>query len=122
MATKACKKCKSQVPERAKFCNICGNDTFEEATKCPFCSFTLPNPNIKFCPSCGKRISSKPTLARVIRAPDGELHRCGICKLKIQNDLTVCPSCLNPYHFPHLANWIVEKKECPMCRTELRFA
>jgi uncharacterized paraquat-inducible protein A len=56
-----------------------------------------------------------------IIAPDGEKHSCGICRQKIDNDLVFCPNCTNTFHFPHLANWILEKNECPMCKTKLVF-
>ncbi len=122
MSTKTCTKCSSSVPIQANFCNICGNNSFNEGLRCDYCKKSLPSKNPKFCPSCGKRIGEGVIKMKLILAPDGKEHACGICRQNIGADLVFCPSCINPFHFPHLANWILEKQECPICKTKLVFA
>lgn len=119
---KICINCDAEVPNRAKFCNQCGQREFSNGDKCKFCSSLLPDKSsIKFCPNCGKRISTKQTKVRLIVAPEGTKHKCGICLLEINQDLTFCPSCIHSFHFSHIANWILEKNQCPICKTKLEF-
>jgi hypothetical protein len=30
-----------------------------------------------------------------------------------------CPRCVNPFHYDHLAAWLLTEKACPVCREEL---
>ena len=118
--TKNCKSCGSQVPENARFCNKCGKSEFAESQKCPQCGYGIANKDkVKFCPKCGKRLNKGRSSHKTIIAPDGEVHRCNICLQDVADGFTVCPSCLNCFHFAHLANWIIEKNECPVCKTKL---
>ncbi len=116
------------MPKNSKFCNKCRSSSFINSNKnlkinsknCPKCNEKLPNPNVNFCPICGTKLNVKAKIKmKQIHAKNGELHNCNICIQKIKFDLVVCPSCLNPYHFNHLANWIIKKKECPICKVKL---
>lgn len=121
LETKLCSNCQAQVPVKAKFCNKCGKREFAKTENCPKCNYAIPNADkVKFCPKCGKRIKSGKSKQKVIVAPNGEIHRCNICLRDVTEDFTVCPSCINCFHFAHLANWIIEKSECPVCKTELK--
>ncbi|MHA2028006.1 MAG: double zinc ribbon domain-containing protein [Candidatus Kariarchaeaceae archaeon] len=120
MESKSCEKCNAIVPLNAKFCNKCGNSSFIQPENCPSCDYTIPNPNkVKFCPKCGKRIKEGRSQRKQIIAVDGEVHKCYICLRDVEKDFSVCPSCLNCFHFAHLANWIIEKGECPVCKIKL---
>lgn len=122
--TKMCSKCKTEVSFKAKFCNMCGNNKFNTSKTCKYCDVPFPskNPNPKFCPNCGKRIGEGSIKMKTILSPDGDKQKCAICLQEIDIDLVFCPNCANTYHFPHLANWILEKEACPMCKTKLVFA
>lgn len=119
MDTKTCKKCRARVPINARFCNQCRHSDFYESIACTSCGTNIPY-GINFCPSCGKKLnlSAKIKMKRV-HAKNGNLHNCNICIQKIKYDLVVCPSCLNAFHFNHLANWILQSNSCPVCKVEL---
>lgn len=122
--SKQCKSCFAQVPEKAKFCSRCGEPVAEDPelkNRCPKCMRVL-KPEAKFCPSCGTRIKSAGfAKMRHLYAPEGERHKCTICSQEIDIDLIFCPSCVNPFHYSHLVNWLLKEKKCPVCRTKLEF-
>jgi hypothetical protein len=47
--------------------------------------------------------------------------RCNVCYLPIHDERTMinCPRCVNPFHYDHLAAWLLTEKACPVCREEL---
>ncbi len=121
--TKICDKCKNEVPETARFCNKCRHTGFTKAIKCS-CGMLIPE-NVNFCLSCGKKInlSAKIKMKKIHASGDNLLlHKCNICIQKIEFDLVVCPSCLNTFHFNHLANWIIKSSSCPICKVKLELS
>ena len=49
-------------------------------------------------------------------------EKCLICKLSIKQFeiIAKCPKCLTYFHKEHLDEWLVKKKQCPVCGTEIR--
>ena len=49
------------------------------------------------------------------------MSRCNICYLPIHDAATSipCPRCFNTFHRDHLAGWLLNETQCPMCREEL---
>ncbi|MHA2251390.1 MAG: hypothetical protein ACXAD7_13595 [Candidatus Kariarchaeaceae archaeon] len=47
--------------------------------------------------------------------------RCNICYLPIHDQSTqiLCPRCTNPFHYDHLAAWLLNESKCPVCRETL---
>ncbi len=47
--------------------------------------------------------------------------RCNVCYLPIHDQTTkiLCPRCTNPFHYDHLAAWLLTETKCPMCREVL---
>jgi hypothetical protein len=63
MAGRKCPSCKSEIPERVKFCTKCGNPvghvtSAPEPFVCPKCNTQLRE-GAKFCTSCGRPVSAK---------------------------------------------------------------
>ena len=50
-----------------------------------------------------------------------ETTTCSICKLKIDKNEKIyrCPECRSPFHIEHLADWLNENSDCPVCNVEL---
>ncbi len=50
-----------------------------------------------------------------------ETTTCSICKLKIDKNEKIyrCPECRSPFHIEHLADWLNENSDCPICNVEL---
>ncbi|MCY3410589.1 MAG: zinc ribbon domain-containing protein [Candidatus Heimdallarchaeota archaeon] len=118
--TKICSSCSAEIPVNARFCNQCRGTSFESSENCPSCKKPLPKKESNFCPRCGKKLKKDAKIKmKQIRAIDGEKHKCNICLQIIDFDLVVCPSCLNTFHFNHIANWIISNKNCPICKVEL---
>ena len=48
---------------------------------------------------------------------------CGICKLEIRKDQEIyqCTNCLWFYHIDHMALWLLENKDCPICTRKIEF-
>ncbi len=46
---------------------------------------------------------------------------CFICKLKLDKNEKIyrCPECRSPFHIKHLAEWLNENSDCPVCNVEL---
>ncbi|MFW9984939.1 MAG: RING finger domain-containing protein [Candidatus Odinarchaeota archaeon] len=44
--------------------------------------------------------------------------KCIVCGLLIRDgqQMVYCPSCGNPAHYAHLAEWVKVKGTCPICR------
>ena len=53
-----CHKCKTEIPDRAKFCNICGSEMDVQGKTCPNtnCSKTGLSHEALFCPDCGTEL------------------------------------------------------------------
>lgn len=117
---KTCTKCLAKVPSTAKFCNRCRSTSFKSKNVCSSCKAEIPNSKVNFCPKCGKKLNldAKIKMKQII-AVDGVIHTCNICVQKVKYDLVTCPSCLNTFHFNHLANWILSDNSCPVCKVKL---
>lgn len=125
---KICSNCKSVNNDQVKYCIRCGYSNFDQmettGPNCEFCGKSFPSGrNINFCPSCGKKQSTSKSITKMkqLIAPEGIKHKCGICLQEIDYGFIVCPSCLNPFHFNHISNWVIENGLCPLCRTKLVF-
>lgn len=126
--SKECPRCKILNRDSAKFCSRCGfnfagkSSASDDTNKCPNCRLEVRESS-KFCPHCGARIKSAGRLRmRQLEAVDGFIHKCTICKNDITKDLVVCPSCLRPYHYNHLINWLNDSNSdsrCPACRVKI---
>ncbi len=123
--TKICPRCENKTHDHARFCPRCGFNFDQKVTsndvkdQCPNCRIGL-RPNAKFCPSCGTRIKGAGfAKMKHLYAPEGVRHSCAICKNEIDMDLIFCPSCVNPFHYNHLINWLLQNPLCPICRTTL---
>lgn len=51
-SAKICPKCKNSIPQKSKFCPVCGMSL---TIICPYCK-AKNNPESNYCNECGKRI------------------------------------------------------------------
>lgn len=68
--------------------------------------------------STGSIDRSSPQLTFRLR---NEQKVCQICRQKIgsEENTVSCPKCKTVYHYPHFAEWVKMKGECPTCHAEL---
>jgi class 3 adenylate cyclase/tetratricopeptide (TPR) repeat protein len=65
-----CPNCQAENPEKAKFCQECGEKL---SARCPQCNAELP-PNAKFCLECGAKVSAPPPLAATAQPPAADAN------------------------------------------------
>ncbi|MBP1673551.1 MAG: Double zinc ribbon [Bacteroidetes bacterium] len=56
-----CHKCKTEIPDGSKFCNICGSEMDVQGKTCPNtkCSKTGLSHEALFCPDCGAELTEE---------------------------------------------------------------
>ncbi|MHA2223728.1 MAG: hypothetical protein ACXAC8_00765 [Candidatus Hodarchaeales archaeon] len=47
---------------------------------------------------------------------------CSVCRKQITDPISLvrCPECGTPAHFPHLAEWLKMRRNCPICKNKIR--
>lgn len=90
-----CSNCSNQLPQNAKFCNICGtqtsgaiaNSVHENKITC-VCGLETPT-NVRFCHNCGLGIDK---IKQHYAEQQAKKDLCS-CGMKIEEDMKFCPEC-----------------------------